>query len=580
MIRWRMILTRVLIVAAVLALFHWTAGPIVGWCMVRTLQTATGARVDLDSTHVGLFPPRVQFLGLQLADPRKEMENVFQADAIELLIDGRALLQRRYEVAAGKISGIRIGSDRTESGRLEVVPAEPTESGKPSFLARLCGQWLDDARQSAEGMANGLQTVQEAKRIRDRWEAEYAELRARARRLEEDVRTMKSTARSVENPLRDLPALQEAVRRGDEIRKELISMRQQSEMLPERIRTDMLSLDRAKRADQQRAASYLPAEFEGSPDELARELLGEIVRDQVQQVREYLETGRSIANATVSGPEVTRERGETILLGAQRPQWLIQQCEIDGWMTVNREPYRMVGTLENVSSQTDRLEGPMRARLQLDGPRVVRIDYRRSYGAATPFDHLRVHWPRLDLPAKRLGGRDASLTVDGGQLELWVELEAAGDQIQGRLVSKQSGTSLGLATKPKFAETVVVQSLQRSLSEIDHVDVDAKFAGTWRRVNVDVRTNLISGLSHGLQTAVSEQVAAAREKLAGEVHRAYDKQKRELQEWLSHQQNGTRDLLAKTEASIEALSQKLAGDLGTPDAYLGRLRSGIGQAIK
>lgn len=581
MIRWKYILSRVLVVAAVLALFHWTAGPIVGWCTVRTLQAATGAKVEIASTQIGLFPPRVNFAGLQVAHPRKEMENIFQADSIELLIDGRALLQRRYEVAGGKISGIRIGGDRTKSGRLELVSTESADTDEPSFVARLCGQWIDEARQSAEEMAHSFQTVQEARRVRERWETEYADLRSRAQRLKEDVRAIKSTARSVENPLRDLPALQEAVQRGDEMRQELVSVRRQAEMLPEKFRTDLAAVERARRADRERIAVYLPADFDGSPDELARELLGEMVRDQVQQVREYLETGRSLANATVTSPEVTRELGETILVGVpQRPRWLIQQCQIDGWMSVDREPYQLVGTIENVTSDTDRIAGPMRARLHLDGPRVVRIDYRRSYDATTPTDHLRIHWPRLHLPAKRLGGKDASLMVDGGQLELWVDLEAVGDQIRGRLVSKQRGTRLGLATKDKFANTVVVQALQRSLSNIDHVDIDAQFDGTWRRVNLDVRTNLTSGLSHGMRMAVNEQVAAARAKLAKEVDEAYDKQMRALQDWIAQQQSGTRDLLAETEASIETLSQKLAAELGKPDAYLGRLRGEIGRAIK
>lgn len=580
MIRWKYILSRVMVVAVVLALFHWTAGPIVGWCTVRALQAATGTKVEIAATQIGLFPPRVHFTGVQVAHPRKEMENIFQAESMDLQLDGRALLQRRYEVAGGTISGIRIGGDRTESGRLEVVPSEAFDSDEPSFVARLCGQWIEETRESAEQMAHSLQTVQEAQRICERWESEYSALRSRAQRLKEDVRAIKSTARSVENPLRDLPALQEAIQRGDEMRQELVSVRQQSEMLPEKFRADLAALERAKRADQERVAAYLPADFDGSPDELARELLGEMVRDQVQQVREYLETGRNLANATVTGPEVTRESGETILVGPQRPRWLIQQCQIDGWMSVDREPYRLAGTIENVTSDTDRMAGPMRARLHLDGPRVVRVDYRRSYDAATPTDHLRIHWPQLALPAKRLGGRDASLMVDGGQLELWVDLEAVGDEIRGRLVSKQRDTRIGLAAKEKFAKTVVIQSLQRSLSEIDHIDIDASFDGTWRRVNLDVRTNLTSGLSHGMQMAVREQVAAARAKLAREVDESYDKQMRALHDWIAQQQSGTRSLLAETEASIEAMSQKLAAELGKPDAYLGRLRSGIGQAVK
>lgn len=581
MIRWRYVIIRLVVVACVLALFRWTAGPIAQWCAVRGLQNATGAKVDIAATEIGLFPPRVRFSGVQVADPRKEMRNAFAAEQIELMIDGAALLQRRYEVLGGRISGIQIGGGRTDSGRLDVVTPEPSEADGPSLLSKWCGQLAGDAEDRAKAFSDGLQTVQEAKRIRDRWEAEYADLRERADRLEDEIRTLKSTARGIDNPLRDLPAMQDALRRAEEVRTQLFAVHQRLDSLPTQIRTDLDSLEAAKRTDRDRIASYLPADFSGSPAELGPELLGAMVRDQLAEVRSYLESGRSIAGATVAGPTAERSRGETIALGGPpRPSWLIQKCGVDGLMTVDGEAYSVSGVLENVTTQTDVMDGPLRARLRLEGPRVVRIDYRRFYDQSLPRDHLRIHWPKLDLPSRRLGNRDAALVVDGGTLELWVDLQAVGNRIEGRLVSKQTGTTLDLATNAKLQETVIIRSLKQSLGEIDHVDVDATFAGTWRQIDLEVHTNLTSGLSRGLQLAIDAQIAATREKLVGEVERVHQKQLQELQEWVNKQQTGTRTLLARTQASIDAASQKLVGELGAPEAYLGRLRTGLNKAIK
>lgn len=581
MIRWHYIIVRLLVVACVLAGFGWAAGPIAQWCAVRGLQNATGAKVDIAATEIGLFPPRVRFSGVQVADPRKEMRNVFAADQIELMIDGGALLRRRYEVRDGQISGIEIGGGRTESGWLDVVPVEPTEASGPSLLSQWCGQLADDAETRVKEFRDSLQTVQEAKRIRDRWEAEYADLRQQADQLEAEIRGLKSTARGIDNPLRDLPAMQEALRRAEEVRERLLFVHQRLDSLPAQIRTDLDSLEKAKRADRDRIAAYLPADFSRSPAELGPELLGAMIRDQLAEVREYLESGRNIAGATIVGPTAERSRGETIQLGGPpRPSWLIQKCGVDGLMTVDGEAYTLSGVLENVTTQTDVMDGPLRARLRLEGPRVVRIDYRRFYDQAVPRDHLRIHWPSLDLPSQRLGNRDAALVVDGGRLELWVDLQAVGNRIEGRLVSKQSGTQLDLATNEKLQKTALVRSLQQSLGEIDHVDVDATFAGTWRQVDLEVQTNLTSGLSRGLQLAIDAQLEATREKLVGQVERIHQQQIQELQEWMHKQQSGTRTLLAETQASIDAASHKLLGELRAPEAYLGRLRSGLEGAIK
>lgn len=52
MIRWRFVLTRLLIVIAVLALLRWGMGPVARYITVHSLQTATGSKVDIQDTQV------------------------------------------------------------------------------------------------------------------------------------------------------------------------------------------------------------------------------------------------------------------------------------------------------------------------------------------------------------------------------------------------------------------------------------------------------------------------------------------------------------------------------------------------
>ena len=61
MIRWRFVLTRLLIVVAFLALLRWGMGPVAQYVTVRSLETATGSKVDIKDTQVGLFPPSIHF---------------------------------------------------------------------------------------------------------------------------------------------------------------------------------------------------------------------------------------------------------------------------------------------------------------------------------------------------------------------------------------------------------------------------------------------------------------------------------------------------------------------------------------
>jgi uncharacterized protein (TIGR03545 family) len=81
MIRWKFIFTRALIIVAVILILRYTLSPVAKYVTVRSLEAATGAKVDIASVRVGLFPPTLHYSGLQVADPRsdKSKNNLFSA---------------------------------------------------------------------------------------------------------------------------------------------------------------------------------------------------------------------------------------------------------------------------------------------------------------------------------------------------------------------------------------------------------------------------------------------------------------------------------------------------------------------
>lgn len=581
MMRWRFIGIRLLVLVVVLLLLRWTMGPLAQYIAVRSLEAATGAKAEIVSTEVGLFPPRFQMTGVTLADPRKEMRNLFAADHIDLAINGDGLLRRRYEVSRARITGIKLGGQRAASGWLEVVPTEPDPSDGPSLLQKWCDTLAGDAETKMRGFVDGLATVREAERIRAYWEAEYATLRQQAKTLEADIRALQANVKSIDNPLRDIPLLQESLRKVESVRERLALVRQQLDALPARVQGDFQSLDTARRIDQEKVAGFLPEGLDANPASLGPELLGELVKDHLRTVREYLDSGRSLAKATVASPKAERARGETVLLGPEFPSWRIAECQLEGLLSIDSEQYRMQGVVENISSDTDKLNGPLHARLLLEGPRVVRVDYQKFFDTPVSRDVVKIHWPSLDLPSKRLGrSHDAALVIDGGKLELWVELESIGEEMTGRLVSRQKETRVDLATSADLDRLVVVQSLKQNLAAIHQVDIDARFRGSWQNIEMDLQTNLTSCIADSIQRAVNDQVAASRRRLEQSVEQAYTQQTNELQQWLGQQQSGARELVAQTDQIIAEMNQRVAKEIGSADAYLGKLRAGLGKALK
>ena len=88
MIRWRYILTRIVVVVAVVVLLRYTLAPIARYMTVRSLESHTGAQVEMVGAKIGLFPPSVRYEGVRIVEPR-------QADSVARSVSRRVAMPMR-----------------------------------------------------------------------------------------------------------------------------------------------------------------------------------------------------------------------------------------------------------------------------------------------------------------------------------------------------------------------------------------------------------------------------------------------------------------------------------------------------
>ena len=582
MIRWRFVITRLVIVIAVIVLLGWGLGPFAKYVTVLTLESITGAKVEIAATSVPLVPPsiRIHYQGLAIADPRagREMRDWLRADRIDFAIDGDALLHRRWVVDQGRISGLQIGGRREASGHYEAqTDSEPTSaSDSPSMLSRLLSSAADAAGDQADAIISESETVRRSKEIRQQWEQEYESLVVRARKLETQIRTVRDEARGIENPLRDWPILEKTLAQARQARSDLMNVREAIDSLPNRLQADLARLDEAKQIDLEKIDQYVPGDLAQSSD-FGIDVLTQAVRDQIQQVRGYLDSGRDLAGYTVVAPEAARERGVDYDLEAvQRPQLMIRHCQIDGLLRSGGDDYTMTGIIANLTPTPALLAQPTRLRLRLEGPEILRVEFIRDRRRGADVDMLTLHWPQTEAKSLRLGNpHDAGIAIEGGQRELWVQVQSQGEQLKGRLVSKQTGVAMTLSLDPKYARTPAAQSLQSSLATVDRIEIDANFDGTWSDLDLNLNTNLGQIFRRATQAAIDGQIHASRQLLAARIQQVHLEQSLELRQWLGSQQTEARSLLASADKSIEEMSQKVMNEMGNADAYMGKLRSAI-----
>lgn len=594
MIRWKFVLTRVLVVAAVVTLLRWGMGPTVRFVTVRSMQLATGARVDIARADVGLFPPRVDYVDLRVADPRgrKAYRDLFRADSISLEIDGDAFLHRRWVIRHGRITGLEIGSRRATSGHFEEEPEADDPDSGPSLLSRIAGGAVDALGEQASELVDDLETVRRSREIRERWESEYRELEARAERLEGQVRQIRAEAKSVKNPLRDYPALDRAIAQANDLRAELLEVRRRIDGLPGQMHRDLASLEEAKRIDLEKVDRYLPDRGEDAGD-FASELVAKAVRQRLRQLQEYLDHGRQIADLTVRSPKQERGRGETIdLVGAERPpSFLMRQCEVSGLLRSRGQIYTMTGVVENVTPTPERLLEPTHARLSLEDTSLtsepLRLDYVRDRRGGNDVDRVTLLWPRSPArPAEWGSDEEIGIAVEGGERELWAQVIRDGDQIRGRLVSKQTGLRMRLRVAPRFATSPIAMSIDDRLSDVDRIEIDARFGGTWQvggtweAIDLRLESNLERVLREAADEAIAAQIEASRAKLAATIRRRHARHTEDLQEWIGTRQSEARHRLAAADRSIEEVFQSVTRGIGSAETYLGRLRDKLPTGLR
>lgn len=584
MIRWRFVLTRLIVIVAILMLLRWGLGPVANFLTIRGFQVVTGAKVEIAETRVGLFPPRVQYRGFQIANPRadKDMRNLMQADRIDLVIDGEALLHRRWVARDGRISGLKIDSRREHSGHID-VPSETlaTDQSGPSILGELVEIGAAKIQAETRLLLNDLETVRTSKEIRNHWENEYETLTERASELESQIRDIRDDARGIENPLRDWPQLEQTLAKANRARSQLMVVRETIDALPSRFQDDLTRLDRARRMDLKKVEQYVPGDL-GENGDSGSEMMGSIVRDQIQRLREYMESGRALANYTVVAPESERGLGIDYQLNVSpNPAILVRRCEIGGSMRADGDTFTVTGILENLTPNPEYLDEPTRARLRIEGQDLLCVEYVRDRRDDKKIDLMTLHWPEMKAKPIHIGNPDvAGITIRNGKRELWVQIRNENDQIEGRLVSKQIGAEVALEFDSENMDAVALTSLQSSLASIDRIEVDASFKGTWREIDLQLNTNLGQVLKAAAQQAYEQQAQDTKRLLAARVNQTYQQQNQELQKWLGSQQSAARELLAGADKSIEEMSKKVLDEVGDADAYLGRLRGVIRGRIK
>ncbi len=573
--RWRAIGPLLFFVVAVAVLWWLFADRIARQTTEEVGTSVLGAKVEIRRLHLDLRNGRVELSGLTVASPFEAFQNLLEAEEIVAQIDILPLLEKKVVIDRLAVLGVRFGTTRTTSG---LVPRDGQAPGTRTVGAQV-EEWGERLRIPALVLAGGaldvgaldlgrLETAGAARALVSRtdslggaWRTELATLDPRP--------TIDSATALVERLKRarptDLALLNDARRRLDDVKRlegRVAGLERAVRGGLDSLAAGVRGLDAARRRDYAFARSLIRLPSLDAPD-LGAALFGSAAVQRFQRSlywaqlgREYLPPG--LRPRETPGGRRLRRAGTDVRFPRERadPGFLLRTGELSFTLAAESDrPRTYTGRLEGLTSAPAVYGRP--TTFAAAGPQVT-IGAMLDHVTARARDTVGAQVGDVPLPALRIPALPLRLDPGRGAVGLRFALE--GDEMRGswRVRAPAAAWTRDSAAP---AGSYVQQLVERVLTGIGDIELEAQLGGTLARPRLAVRSNLDDLLAQRLRAVIGEEVAAAERALRARVDTAVATQ------------------VAAARLRVAALTDDAGQRVGVPRAELEQVRQGLEQQL-
>ncbi len=496
-------------------------------------QSAAGAKVELDGSVVSVLEARATLTGLRVANAKRPMENLVEAEKIELDFESDSFLRKKVISNHGVVRGLKFNTPRENSGALQPKD-EPIASDAPGWFGgagQAVDKWLDDIESKFSGEPEDFESVRLARELSQSWPQRFDKLNADAKALQAEVERLREQAKEARsNPLRGADFLAAAPQRAADLRQRLANLHAELTSSPAEVKADKGRIDEARRRDEALIRERLQLN-QLDPQSLTSQLLGEQVTGSIDSLVGWVRWTRQMVPSTKVRPVVTpRPRGVDVNFAGvrQRPDLLIRELAVSGSARMAGRPLELTGTVTDFTTSPAIHGKPMRAEFSSTGGLAmeVRLTVDRTGGVAT--DELIVDCPAFDLPEGRLGNPEKlglAMAPSTGSLSVSVRIE--GEKLSGDIQLVQDRVALAPVVGPSASQLArrLGDAVGGSLTNLPKPATRVTLGGTLDDPKLAVWSTLGPAVAESLQTAAAnlareeaqKRLESTQQKLAGEL---------------------------------------------------------------
>lgn len=584
--RWKYLIPRFVIVAMVWSFFAFAFDPILRWGLIRGAQAVNGAKVDIDKVATTFFPPSFKADGVQIADRGEPGFNRLQFDAFEMSLAGKPLfLKRKLIVEEGKLTGLKWGAPRADSGQLERKPESKAPTG-PSMFDSLKGKlaeqgktWFQDALGEAKAQLdpNKLTTVKTAKSLKAGWLARFKQYDRRIKDLEKRVKALKDKSKVEGNAFEKARQYQQLAREVNALVAEAERIRTEMSRLYQSAGGDLQKLQAARDADVQ-AVKDLKSLVTLDKKSITESLIGEELVAHLETASEWIRWTREKVGQLTHIEKPVRSRGVDVLFPRHDPLpgFLIRRLDVTGEMRQDNQPMPFQALITDVTSDPKKHGVPTVVKLLANGSQQMQLDAKldltgdvptyeiiAEYVIPTPSDMMLGEPDDIAVRLQSKSTRwNAHLTIRGMSLSGNLSMRQNGVRMSA-LVDGESSQSKSIAVTPVSFEInprgQALRAMNAALGEIHEITADVELTGSFDRPQWKMDCNLGQEVAGRLRTHFNQELERTKQALAAQVQRAAQSQIDGFRNTLTQRFQKAAGNLNVSENQAKELVQKLAG---------------------
>jgi uncharacterized protein (TIGR03545 family) len=579
--RWEYFIPRVVIVSAVWLFFTFAFDPLLGWGTVESGQQMTGAVVEVDGMRTKFFPPSLGVGHVQLANQAEPMTNLIEFDSFRFRLEGDALLQRKFVIAEGTLTGLKWGTLRSESGQLPDRPEpDPTEDTGPGLFdgfgdtAKEVGQdWLAELTNRAETLTDPRQfeSVRLAESMQEDWTARFHAYEERIKALETRVKALEKTIKNAKgSTFERLQEYDKARREVNDLLAEADRIRREVPGLGKQANDDYRTIDAARRKD----IDELLAKIEGfklDAETISDALIGPELRARLAETIDWVQWIRQKLAAVQNQPEPERLRGIDVDFSNpnELPMFLIRKLKLTGEANIGGELVPFRGLVTNVTSDPVLYGKPVIVQLYGKKTAIIQVKAVIDHTVATPVYDIAVAYSLPERTEMQLGKESqVMLTLAAARTDWRAKFRLTGDEITGQLKLQQSPVIVTVNVE-KEIKPEIKRILEQSLRGVNNIEATIALSGPFKRPKWKVKSNLGEQISAGMSDVMSRELDLKRQELALKVDLLTREKMAEFDAMLNDQFKSLVADLNLSEQNAQNLIQRLADRSGLNIEKLG-----------